>query len=245
MAINPSFQRLSLLTGTDTAAALSQARVLVFGLGGVGSWCAEALVRSGIGKISLVDFDKVEISNINRQLQATRGTIGQLKAEVLAARFREINGDCEIRPICDFFSCRDEGLEITAERFGIPEADYVIDAVDSLGSKLDLIESAARFGVTLYSSMGMARRLDPMRIRTADVWKTSGCPLAQRVREGLRKRGFKGNLTVVYSDETIPQEREYCQGKLINGSAVPVTAAAGMILASLVIRDIYGRRAAK
>ena len=254
MVLNPKFQRLSLLTGTDVMAALFQTRVLVFGLGGVGSWCAEALVRSGVWSISLIDFDKVEISNINRQIQATMSSIGQWKAEVLSTRLKEINPDCDIKSICAFFSCKNEdhghgshghSLEKTAEAFGIPGANYIIDAIDSLSSKLDLIESAARFKVSLYSSMGMARRLDPTRIRTADIWKSSGCPLAQRVREGLRKRGFKGNFTVVYSDEKIPQKGENQlaletnrQGKMVNGSAVPVTASAGMILASLVVRDI-------
>ena len=238
---NPSFHRLTLLTGPEAAAVLSQTRVLVFGLGGVGSWCAEALVRSGIGSISLVDFDKVEMSNINRQVEATRGTLGQWKTEALAARLKEINPDSAVRPVSAFFSYSDMGLKRTAERFGLPEADYIIDAIDSLDSKLDLIESAARFGVTIYSSMGMARKLDPTRLRTSDIWKTSGCPLARLVREGLRKRGFEGSFTVVYSEEKLPQEYENNQGKIINGSAVTVTATAGMILASLVIRDIYGR----
>jgi tRNA A37 threonylcarbamoyladenosine dehydratase len=240
--INPSFQRLELLIGADAVKALSRTRVLVFGLGGVGSWCAEALVRSGIESISIVDFDKVEISNINRQVEATSRTIGQLKTEVLTNRLKEINPDCAVSPISAFFSCGDkeEGIEKNAERFGFSEADYIIDAIDSIESKLDLIESAARFNVTLYSSMGMARKLDPTRLRTADIWKTSGCPLARHVREGLRKRGFAGNFTVVYSDEKIAQGQETRDNKIINGSAVTVTAAAGMILASLVIRDICG-----
>ena len=235
MNTNPIFQRLKILTGADTVAALSQTRVSVFGLGGVGSWCSEALVRSGIGAISLIDFDKVEISNINRQIQATMGSIGRFKADVLAARLKEINPDCDIKSICAFYELD------TADQFDISGTDYIIDAIDSLESKLDLIESAVHLNITLYSSMGMAWRLDPTRIKTASIWKTSGCPLARRVREGLRKRDFKGDFTAVYSDEIIPREREIHQGKMINGSAVPVTAAAGMILASLIIRDIAGR----
>jgi tRNA A37 threonylcarbamoyladenosine dehydratase len=238
--INPSFQRLRLLIGADALRKLSQTKVLVFGLGGVGSWCAEALVRSGIGSISIIDFDKVDISNINRQVEATSHTIGKIKTEVLAARLKEINPDCVVEPISAFFSCKDEGIEKAAERFGMHEADYIIDAIDSIDSKLDLIESASRLNVVLYSSMGMARKLDPTRLRTADIWKTSGCPLARNVREGLRKRGFKGHFTVVYSDEKIAQEIEVQVKKKINGSSVSVTAAAGMILASLVIRDIHG-----
>ena len=247
MNINPGFQRLALLTGSGTVAALSQTRVHVFGLGGVGSWCAEALVRSGVGNITLIDFDKVDISNINRQVEATSRTIGGLKTEVLAKRLKEINPDCVVNPVSTFFSCRDEGIEKTAINFSIPGADYIIDAIDSIESKLDLIESASRFNKTLYSSMGMARKLDPTRLRTADIWKTSGCPLARRVREGLRKRGFQGNFTVVFSDEH-PQETdehisERPEGiKAVMGSVVTVTATAGMILASLVIRDVSGRR---
>ncbi|MDR0314257.1 MAG: tRNA threonylcarbamoyladenosine dehydratase [Treponema sp.] len=251
MNISPSFHRLGLLIGEEAAAALYRARVLVFGLGGVGSWCAEALVRSGIGNITLIDFDKVEPSNINRQIEATTNTIGQLKTDALASRLKEINPDCVITAIPGFFSCKDEGMEHTAQSFGIPGADYIIDAIDSMESKLDLIETATSFDVTLFSSMGMARKLDPTRLRTGDIWKTHGCPLARNVREGLRMRGFKGNFTVVYSDEKAPQgddslldndnaTKELFKKKAL-GSAVTVTAAAGMILASLVIRDICGR----
>jgi tRNA A37 threonylcarbamoyladenosine dehydratase len=235
MNISPGFHRLSLLIGDEAAAALSRARVMVFGLGGVGSWCAEALVRSGVGNITLVDFDKVEISNINRQIEATTNTIGLMKTDALASRLKEINPECVISTIQRFFSCKDEGMEKTAQSFGISGADYIIDAIDSMESKLDLIETAALFRITLFSSMGMARKLDPIRLRTSDIWKTHGCPLARNVREGLRRRGFKGNFTVVYSDE--PPQGEASLKKVL-GSAVTVTAAAGMILASLVIRDI-------
>ena len=168
------------------------------------------------------------------------------RSTALAARLGNINPDCVIIPVQKFFSCKDEGIEKTAAGFGIPAADYIIDAIDSLESKLDLIEAAARFNVTLYSSMGMALKLDPTRLRTVDIWKTNGCALARHVREGLRKRGFNGNFTVVYSDEKIDQQKndgteEKAFGKKIIGSAVTVTAAAGMILASLVINDIVKR----
>ncbi|MCL2831577.1 MAG: tRNA threonylcarbamoyladenosine dehydratase [Treponema sp.] len=243
MNINPAFQRLSLLIGNDAASALAGTKVIIFGLGGVGSWCAEALVRSGIGSIILVDYDTIDITNINRQIEATAKTIGLAKTEVLAARLKEINPECNVDVIDKFFSCQGNNdnknnLEIqekTAMEFGIPNADYIIDAIDSIESKLDLIECAVRCGVTLFSSMGMALRLDPTRLRTADIWETSGCPLARRVREGLRKRGFSANFTAVYSDEKPITPGD----KKINGSAVTVTAAAGMILASLVIRDIF------
>ena len=238
MNVNPSFQRLSLLTGAEAAEALSRSRVLVFGVGGVGSWAAEALVRSGIGTISLIDSDQVEITNINRQIQATSLSVGQKKAAALASRLKEINPEANITAIHRFFSCKELGIKETAESFGIVGADYIIDAIDSLESKLDLIEAAAACGVTLFSSMGMARKLNPTLLRTADIWETSSCPLARLVRQGLRKRGFNGNFKVVYSDEQLPHNTE-------KGSAVFVTASAGMILASLVVQDILNRHALK
>ena len=255
MILNPLFQRLELLTGPDTMAALGNSQVMVFGLGGVGSWCAEALVRSGIGGISLVDFDTVCISNTNRQIQALSGTIGRLKAEVLGERLKDINPECKIKTFPHVFS------KSTADRFDFNEADYIIDAIDMLDSKLDLIEAAFSYEKTIFSSMGMAFKLDPTQIRVADIWKSSACPLARLVRQGLRKRGFNGHFQVVYSPERLPlvgvgetvdesfgQASEACAAgeasgsiKKPIGSAVPVTAAAGMTLASLVIRDIYRR----
>ena len=238
--VKEPFHRLSLLTGAETAAALERSRALIVGLGGVGSWAAEALVRSGIGGISLADFDVVCPTNINRQAQAAVSTVGRLKTEALEERLKNINPDCRIQTFPWAFSAE------TADYFDIPGADYVIDAIDTLPCKLDLIEAALSSGKRLYSSMGMALKLDPTLIKTADVWESSGCPLARLVREGLRKRHIDGHFTVVYSPERLerpggPAER--CDGKTVNGSAVTVTAAAGMVLASLVIRDIYSRHA--
>jgi tRNA A37 threonylcarbamoyladenosine dehydratase len=258
MKVNPIFQRLSLLTGAEALDALSRVKVLVFGLGGVGSWCAEALVRSGVGHILLVDSDRVCVTNINRQVQATTRTVGLSKVEVLANRLREINPGCVVQARETVFSRE------TAGEFDIAGADYVIDAIDSLTHKLDLIELTAGAGVTLYSSMGTALKLDPTRLITADIWETRGCPLARLVRTGLRKRGFQGHFSVVYSTERLPLHAEigvscgtahclcpascgergveWCSTKkVINGSAVTVTAVAGMILASLLIRDVHAR----
>ena len=243
------FQRLSLLVGPDAVAALQKKRVIVFGLGGVGSWCAEALVRSGIGRISLVDSDKVCPSNINRQLQALSSSIGRLKTDALGERLNDINPSCEITSFPQVFS------KETAEIFDIPGADYVIDAIDSLAHKLNLIETALAAGTGFFSSMGMAQRMDPSLIKSADIWKTSGCSLARLVRAGLRKRGFRGHFTAVYSPERIPRRDSpdaippspadpaprgtWDSGKkVINGTVVTVTATAGLVLASLVIRDI-------
>jgi tRNA A37 threonylcarbamoyladenosine dehydratase len=250
--LNP-FQRIALLTGTEAAEALEKCKIIVVGIGGVGSWAAEALVRSGAGNVSLADHDSVSVTNINRQIQATGENIGRLKTEALEEHLRDINPSCRLTSIPRFFS------KETAELFNIPGADFVIDAIDTLESKLDLIETSLASGKRLFSSMGMALKLDPTLIRTADIWESSGCPLARLVRQGLRKRNCNGNFTVVYSSERIPRTAkripETARGaipdssdnadrggkRMINGSAVTVTAAAGMILASLVIRDICPR----
>jgi tRNA A37 threonylcarbamoyladenosine dehydratase/predicted adenine nucleotide alpha hydrolase (AANH) superfamily ATPase len=229
--VNPLFQRLALLTGADALEKLAHTSVLVVGIGGVGSWCAEALVRSGVGKITIVDFDMVDVTNVNRQLQATSRTVGCVKVEVLQQRLLEINPRCEVTAWKKIFS-RENAAE-----FGIEKMDYVIDAIDSLECKLDLIETACAAGVKFFSSMGMAKKMDPTRIRTAGIWETEGCALARLVRQGLRKRGFTGNFTAVYSDERL----EEIDNNAV-GSAVTVTAAAGMALASLVLRDITGHR---
>ena len=260
-SMDPRFQRLGLLTGTDTLEALARCRVMVFGIGGVGSWCAEALVRSGVGALDIVDSDLVCVTNINRQVQATEATVGLRKTDALGERLLSINPACTIRALGKVFSREGAG------EFEIGGADYVVDAIDSLTHKLDLIETTYNAGVPIFSSMGMAQKLDPSRLKTADIWETSGCPLARLVRQGLRKRGFTGGFTTVYSDERIPPRGdtgtacgsarclcparnradpaapvEWCGSKkVINGSSVPVTAAAGMILASLVLRDLYRR----
>ncbi|GHV68547.1 tRNA threonylcarbamoyladenosine dehydratase [Spirochaetia bacterium] len=260
MAVNPLFQRLSIITGPEMLDRLRQTHVMIFGLGGVGSWCAEALVRSGVGKISIVDSDTICITNVNRQVQATSRTLGAFKADTLKERLLEINPQCQVASFCKVFS------KENAELFDFDNVDFVIDAIDSLSHKLDLIELCSRLKLTFFSSMGMAQKLDPTRIKTADIWETSGCPLARLVRQGLRKRGFQGHFTAVYSDESLPlrvsaadipcgsaqclcpaRNRadpdaavEWCSSKkIINGSAVTVTAAAGMILASLALRSMY------
>lgn len=257
----PRFQRLALITGAGVMQKLAATRVIIFGLGGVGSWCAEALARSGIGGIDLVDSDLVCVTNINRQVQATGRTIGQFKTAALKTRLAEINPECEIMTYDRVFS------RVTADSFSVENHDFVIDAIDSLGPKLDLIELCTGLGKQFFSSMGMAQKLDPSLLRTADIWETEGCPLARLVRRGLRERGFTGHFTAVYSTERLPLHKEIsvsCGGaeclcpsrsgadgranewcsskKVINGSAVMVTAAAGMILASLVIRHFTAVR---
>jgi len=258
MTTTSFFQRFSLLVGEDAAKLIEHSRVIVFGLGGVGSWCAEALVRSGVTNITLVDSDTVCPSNVNRQLQATSKNLKRLKTDSLAERLKDINPSCNITLFPSVFS------EETAASFDIPGADYVVDAIDSLAHKLHLIEVSLDANVRFFSSMGMAQKLDPTLIKTADIWKTYGCPLARLVRQGLRKRKISRRFTAVYSPERIqrippqpaPPPDELSDSacaasetrgmwdsgkKVINGTTVTVTAAAGMVLASLVIKDAYER----
>jgi len=232
--INPIFERLALLTGEDGLKKLSNTNVLIFGAGGVGSWAAEALTRSGIGKIGIIDHDIVCASNINRQIQATIQTLNMPKVSVLGKRLLEINAECKITVYNELF-CLEKKHD-----FDIEKADYVIDAIDTVNHKLDLIETTAGFNVTLFSSMGMAFKTDPSKIKTASVWKTDGCPLARIVRQGLRKRMFGGDFTVVYSNE--PAIRTQQAGQRLNASIVTVTASAGLLLANLVIQDVLKNR---
>jgi len=233
-------ERLHLLVGYSNAEKLKHKNVLVFGAGGVGSWAAEALVRCGIAKIGIIDNDIICASNINRQIEATSLTVGQPKASALKKRLLEINPECKITAWDTLFSLENAGL------FGIENADYVIDAIDSINHKLDLIETAFKAGVTLFSSMGMALKMDPSLVQPGQIWKTSVCPLARLVRQGLKKRGFTGTFTTVYSTEQpIRAESEnqktdtrlFQDEKTVNGSMVTVTASAGFLLASLVIKD--------
>ena len=244
-AMQPYFQRLEMIIGSPGMEILGKSHAIVVGLGGVGSWAAEALVRSGIGSISLVDSDQVNESNINRQVQATIANLGRAKTKALEERLLGINPLCKIKSFPVVFSAENSNI------FEINKADYILDAIDVLKHKLDLIEISCNKNIKgkFYSSMGMAQKLDPTKIRTVDIWETKGCPLARLVRQGLKKRNFTGNFTAVYSTEKLPRinaayEEDNKKGwdsgkKVINGSSVTVTAAAGMALASLVLNDIY------
>ena len=249
--INPIFERLILLTSKEGLEKLNNTHVLVFGAGGVGSWAAEALVRSRIGKIGIIDNDIICASNVNRQVEATSLTLGQPKASSLKKRLLEINPECDITAWDELF-CREN-----AGNFHIEKSNYVIDAIDSLNNKLDLIEITCNANATLFSSMGMALKTDPSQIKTVSIWKTGNCPLARLVRQGLRKRGFSGDFTAVYSTET-PTRNEtdteqfvntggntpYQGRKKVNGSIVTVTATAGLMLASLVINGVLNEEQA-
>jgi len=256
------FHRLELLFGEECLKNIASVKVIVFGVGGVGSWCAEALVRSGIHNLTIVDFDSICETNINRQLQATSASVGKVKAVELAQRLQEINPAAQICTVQKRYN-RD-----TAAQFNLADYDYVVDAIDSLSSKVELIINAEQAGVTLYSALGAAGKLDPSRIRISSVWDSHKCRLGRFVRKRLRRRGFKGDFTCVWSDEEFfsliekkesdiaddydnyqpdsESENESLDNKRqINGSIVHLTAIFGFMLSGLVIQDIekkYGIR---
>ena len=209
----------------------------VFGVGGVGSWCVEALARTGVGAITIADPDCVAQSNINRQLPALVTTVGQAKVDVLARRIADINANCAVKALQKRYTPE------TAADFGLDNYDYVVDAIDSLADKASLIlrctsaATAPRAGFV--SSMGAARKLDPARVSVAEFWKVEGCALARALRTRFRRSGeFPGcKFRCVYSPESIPQ----CGDAGANGTFMHITATFGLRLASLIIEDIYRR----
>lgn len=224
------FRRIELLYGEDGLERIHNRRVIVFGVGGVGGWCAECLIRSGIQHLTIVDFDRVAASNINRQLPANTETIGMLKVEVLSEYFRKINPEAEVIAMQERYG---EGSSLL---FNLNNYDYVIDAIDSVADKAHLILAACDSETTLYSSMGAALKSDPTRIRTAEFGKITGDPLARALRQRFKKERFPARkFTGVYSDE--PRMKNRIEEKA-NGSLMQVTAAFGLTLASLVINDI-------
>lgn len=231
------FSRTAMLLGEEALERLSRARVALFGLGGVGGYALEALVRGGVGRLDLVDSDTVSVTNLNRQLLATHRTLGMKKVDAARDRALDINPQAEIRCFPVFF-----GPE-TASGFDFREYDYVIDAVDTVSAKLLLVEKASAAGTPIISCMGTGNKLDPSRFRVEDLSKTSMCPLARVMRKELGKRGIR-HLKVVYSQEEAmtPQgweEAAAAAGKRqIPGSVSFVPGAAGLLLAGAVIRDL-------
>lgn len=217
--------RIESLIGAEALERLGKLRVAIFGVGGVGSVCAESLVRSGVCHLTLVDSDCVVESNINRQLPAMIPTVGRAKVDVLAEHFADINPEAEIVPVQALYSMADR------DRFNFANFDVVVDAIDSLAHKIDLLATASEAGCQVFCSLGAAGKLDPTQVRTASIWETSGCPLGKLVRNGLRKRDFKGDFQAVYSLEKNIKTTDL-------GSAMPVTAAFGLALSSLVIRSV-------
>ena len=259
------FNRAQLLLGSDAMERLNSIKVIIFGVGGVGSWCAESLVRSGISHLTVVDSDRVCITNINRQLMATAKTVGQVKVEALKERLLTINPMAEIDARQQIFS------EETADSFCLDSYDYIIDAIDSLKDKRLLIEMACNTKAVFFSSMGAALKMDPTRIKVAEFWKVEGCPLARALRQRFKrlKRKPARKFLCVYSDELLENKghnascgtekcmcpkakngpgdaallnHEWCSSKAqINGSLMHITAIFGMTIAGLVVKDAVGR----
>lgn len=259
----PFFNRTRLLLGDEMMNKLDSTRVIIFGVGGVGSWCAEGLVRSGIGHVTIVDSDRVCITNVNRQMMATSRTIGMVKVEALKERLLEINPDVDVRAVQAIYS------QETAPDFDLDSYDYVVDAIDSLQDKTALILHATRSKARFFSSMGAALKLDPTKVEVAEFWNVKGCPLARALRQRFKKRKEfpKKKFLCVYSDELIENRgqesscgtdrcvcpknenaegdpdlanHEWCSSKArINGSLMHITSIFGLTLSGLILNDIY------
>ncbi len=227
--MNEQFSRTEALIGKDNLNKLKNSRVAVFGIGGVGGYAVEALVRSGIGHIDIIDNDKIDISNINRQIIATHNTVGQYKVEAAQNRIFEINPECTVKKHKIFYSGETEHL------IDLKTYDYIIDAIDSVTSKILLICNAKAKNIPIISSMGTGNKLEAARLEVCDIYKTSVCPLAKVMRYELKKRGIK-SLKVVYSmEEPLKPMHE---NPRIPASVPFVPAAAGMLLAGEVIKDL-------
>ena len=237
--MNP-FARTELLLGAEGMARLAAARVAVFGIGGVGGHAAEALVRSGVGAIDIFDDDKVSVTNLNRQLIATRSALGRDKVEVMAERLRDINPEARVFGHKVFY------LPANADDFDLAAYDYIVDAVDTMAAKLELAVRAERLGVPLISAMGAGNKLDPTRLRVADIYETSVDPLARVMRKELRKRGV-AHLKVVYSSEE-PRppiapaggDAESHPRRSVPGSTAFMPSVMGLIIAGEVVRALAG-----
>ncbi|MBQ9015727.1 MAG: tRNA threonylcarbamoyladenosine dehydratase [Firmicutes bacterium] len=249
------FSRTELLYGREAMQRLADSRVAVFGIGGVGGYTVEALVRSGVGALDLIDDDQICLTNVNRQIIATTKTVGQYKVDVAFQRAKDISPECEIRTYKTFY------LPETQDQFDFREYDYVVDAIDTVTGKLAIIENAKKAGVPVISSMGAGNKVNPAAFEVADIYETSICPLAKVIRHECRKRGID-SLKVVYSKEKAirPVEdmaiscRNHCicppeaartclQRRDIPGSTAFVPSVVGLIIAGEVINDLTGRNA--
>ena len=230
--MNEAFVRTEMLLGAAGMERLARARVAVFGVGGVGGHVVEALARSGVGALDLIDADVVSVSNLNRQIVALLSTVGQYKVDVAAARVRDINPDCRVTPHRLFY-----GPE-TAGQFDFSQYDYVVDAIDTVTGKVQLIVQARAAGVPVICAMGAGNKLDPTRFEVADIHATTVCPLARVMRRECRKRGIEG-VKVVYSrEEPVETPRPEAGQKAVPGSTAFVPAVAGLILAGEVVKDL-------
>ncbi|MBN2606406.1 MAG: tRNA threonylcarbamoyladenosine dehydratase [Thiotrichales bacterium] len=237
MLNNPLFERSLLVFGEDGINSLIGSHVLVAGVGGVGGFVIEALARAGVGKLTIVDHDKVSSSNMNRQIIALSSTLGQNKAVVMKQRILDINPDCDVEVIQSFLKPEDmDGL--LSQPY-----DYVVDAIDSLNCKVNLVSIALQKGYKVIASMGAGRRVDPTKILMTDLNKTHTCGLARQVRQRLRKQGYRKGLTVVFSTELPkapgPMEAiEGARGRVVNGTASYMPGMFGLMIAGKVIQDL-------
>ena len=231
------FSRTAKILGENSIEALIRCRVAVFGIGGVGGYAAEALARAGVGALDLIDSDRVSESNINRQIIALHSTVGQFKTEVMKSRIADINPDCVVTVHNCFY------LPETAEQFDFSKYDYVVDAVDTVAAKIDIICRAKALSVPVISAMGAGNKLDPTRFQVADIYKTRVCPLARVMRTSLKKHGVK-DLKVVYSEEEPCKtaEKDPKTGKPVPASLPFVPSVMGLIIAGEVIKDLVKKR---
>ena len=237
--MSEQFLRTEMLLGSAAIEKLQNARVAVFGLGGVGGYAVEALARSGVGSLDLIDSDRVSVSNLNRQILATHSTVGMLKVDAARNRVLDINPDCVVRAYPIFYTPE------TADSFDFTRYDYIVDAIDTVTGKLALVERAVAVNTPIICCMGTGNKLDASAFQVADISKTTMCPLARVMRKELAKRGIR-HLKVVYSQEaaltpTGWEEEAAALGKRqIPGSVAFVPGAAGLLLAGEVVRDLTG-----
>lgn len=232
------FQRFEFLIGERKLEWLKEKHVVVFGVGGVGSFTIEALTRAGIGKLTIVDYDIVDLTNINRQIHATDKTVGMIKVEAMASRLMDINPQLELHAINQMIT-----VDNADEFFDGLEVDYIVDAIDMVTSKIELVLQAQKRNIPIIASMGTGNKLDPTRLKVTDIYKTEICPLARVMRRELKARGVKA-LKVVYSDEMpiTPDHSKMGEVPLVGrklppGSTSFVPSSAGLILASVVVND--------
>ena len=228
------FSRAELLLGKEKLEKLKKARVAVFGIGGVGSFAAEAIARGGVGHIALIDGDTVSMTNINRQLCALHSTVGKPKVEVVKERILDINPNCRVTALQKFY------LPENADEFSLESYDYIADAIDTVSAKIDLAVKSQEYGIPMISCMGTGNKLDPSQFSVSDIFKTSGCPLCRVMRTELKKRNIK-KLNVVWSPEipVKPAPTAEDSGKRQTPASLPfVPPVAGMIMAGEIIKDI-------
>ena len=235
--LNEQFLRTEMLLGTEAMAKLKRSHVAVFGLGGVGSYAAEALVRSGVGELTLIDEDTVAVTNLNRQLEALHSTLGQSKADAVAARCRDINPDVILHPIVGRYEAD------SRERFFTAHYDYIVDAIDLVSCKLDLIETALSRRIPIISALGTGNKLDAQALQIADISKTHGCPLARVMRKELRARGIEHTKVLFSPESAAPTEQKETPPpgrRSVPASLVWVPGCAGLMMGGEVVLDLAG-----